>query len=328
MSSLNKYRAIFCDIIRSYSISKSSFGELYIKHLNNLDLSDISYYSDLYLEETKSRGISTFDEKLKYLIDNNFWKQEEEDKLKSNKSLLYTYEQNKSNQHLKSRRDTWINEIDKLEKEIKELEYKREYLLGDYAEKFANKKNNELHILYSFYKDRELKSRLFSKDEFNELEGEKLKELYEVFGGYISNFNTEIFKKISLSSFFLNLFYLSPENIYQFYGKPVIELSFYQIELWSWACKFKNDLSNFPHISPEIMSDPDKLIEYVELNGNYKKNFGDKGQDCDAMTIPGATKKDLELLGIKATGNDKLSEELKKKGGRLSMNDLLKMSGE
>lgn len=329
MSSVQQYRQSFSEILVGYSNCFSKeFGEFYIKHLNNLDISEINYHSEFYLKEIKQKNIPTFEDKLKTIINDGTWKQDEENKLKDYKSLIFTYEQNKSNQHLKSQRDMWIGEIEKLEKEIKELEYKREYLLGDYAEKFSNKKHNELHVLYSFYKEKELKNKLFSINEFENLEHEQVKELFGLFSDYINRFNTEIFQKIALSPFFFNLFNLSSENAYHFYGKPIVQLSFYQIEVYSWAGKFRNDLSNYPHIPPEIMSNPDKLIEYIELNNNYKKNFGDKEQEGGGGSLVGAKKEDYEMLGIKATGNTKLDEQLKKKGGKLSMADLLKMSGE
>lgn len=129
---------------------------------------------------------------------------------------------------------------------------------------------------------------------------------------------------------FLNLFYLSGDNIYHFYGKPIINLTFYQIELFSLASNFKNILSEFGNSIPKnIMNDPDKLLEYVELNRNYKKAFPEdkEGEGGGGRGIMGATKDDLETLGIQTTANDKFSQKLKEKG-KLSLKDLMEMSGE
>ena len=195
---------------------------------------------------------------------------------------------------------------------------------------FASKKSNEAHILQSYYKDPELKNKLFSQEEFDDFEDEKVISIFGIFNKHSENFNIDLLKKIAISPIFLNLFNLSGDNIYHFYGKPIINLTFYQIELFSLATNFKNILAEFGNSIPKsVMNNPDKLLEYVELNRNYKKAFPEDKEDegGGGRGIFGATKEDLQMLGIEAGGNDKLNEELKKKG-KLTMNDLLKMSGE
>ena len=44
-------------------------------------------------------------------------------------------------------------------------------------------------------------------------------------------FKAEVLKKIALADFFTNIFYLCEDNVFNFYGKPVIILTFYQIEI-------------------------------------------------------------------------------------------------
>ncbi len=327
MSNSRQLRQKFTEILKGFSFTDSFFGKINIKHLNNLDISEISYYTEIALQDALKKGIPSYEEKLDYLIKNNLWDISAEDKINKNKKLIQDFQTNKSNEHLKSKRDLWINEIEKLNKEIKELEIKKSLLINDTAEGFANKKSNELHILYSFYRDKDFKIPLFTNEEFNNLELKETKEIFDIFADYITSFDSQILKRISLSPFFLNMFYLSPENIYHFFGKPIVELTFYQLELWQWASKFRHDLQEFPNIPSDIMSDPDKIIEYVELNQNYNKRFSKTGEQA-AGTIVGATKEDLKVLGIENSGNNNLTEALKKSGGKLSMAELLKLQGD
>ena len=330
MSALNKYRQLFSDILKSYTFVKSpTFGDIIIKHLNNLDISEISYYSDLCLQDALKKGIPSYDEKVEYLIKNNLWGETDEQKIKDNKTSSYQFSLNKSNEHLKSKRDFWIKEIEKIDKEIRALEYKKQSLIGDTAEGFANKKSNELHVLYSFFKDKEFKIPRFSQEEFDEFDQSEINNIFNIFGEYMDSFSTDSLKKISLSPFFLNIFYMAGDNVFHFYGKPIIELSFYQADLWQWGMRFKRDLQEFPNIPPDIMSDPDKILEYVELNSNYNKRFPkDENGEHTAGTVVGATKNDLKLLGIEQTANNSLNDALKKGGGKLSMGKLLELQGE
>jgi len=323
----NYYRKLYGEIILGHSFfEETHFGPLYIKHLNNLDLSHIENLHEVYLQEAKSRGVFTHEEKIKYLIENGQWSEGEENKIKELKSLLSQYETNKSNEILKSKRDIWVTQLEQLSKDIKDLELKKHAILGETAESLAYRKSNLLHIKEAFYKDSNLKKRLFSKKEFNELSSDDIEKLYEIFTSYLNGFNQENIKKISLSSFFMNMFNLT-ESVYEFYGKAVIYLSFYQIDLVSWGKYFRQVLGEMKTKLPvDILNNPDKIIEYVELNKNYEKAFPDKKDAGGSMAIPGAKKEDLAILGLKAEGNKKFDEVLSKKG-RLEADDIFNMMG-
>jgi len=49
--------------------------------------------------------------------------------------------------------------------------------------------------------------------------------------------------------------------------------------------------------------------------------------DSSASTIVGATKEDLEELGLSTNNGKSLQEAVKKKGGSLSMKDLIDLGG-
>ena len=80
-------------------------------------------------------------------------------------------------------------------------------------------------------------------------------------------------------------------------------------------------------IPEKIKKDPEALLDFAnssEAREDMKKKFsGDKG----ASTIVGATKEDMEELGMQQNAGVSLSEAAKKKGGSLSMKDLMDISG-
>ena len=123
---------------------------------------------------------------------------------------------------------------------------------------------------------------------------------------------------------------MSPDSIFEFYGKPIIQLSFYQLDIWGSAKRFQNDMQEFPNIPKHIQEDPEKLMEYVDVNRNYKKAFpdADKDEGGGGGSIVGATKEDLDALGIESEAHFSFDEELKKKGGKLTKEDLLRLQGD
>ncbi len=317
-----KFRQNLSEIIRGYSSFDSpDFGVFYIKHLTNLDLAEIEYWNNYYLEEAKKNGIPTYEQKSEFIIKNGLWTQKEENKIKDYKKQMDVYESNKGNEFLKSKRIMWAREAEKLGKDIKYLEFKKQSLIKETAESIAAKKSNQVHINKSFFKDKDLTQPCFDKEQFDNLEDDKINLLFDIFNDYLSNFNTENLKKLAISPVFLNLFYLSSENIYEFYGKPVVYLTTYQTDLFGFGRYFKNMMSEYQSSIPkEILNDPDKMIEYVELNRNYKKQFPEE-KESDGASLIGANKEDYAVLGIQV--NDSLNKRLKEKGGHLSKSDLI-----
>ena len=79
-----------------------------------------------------------------------------------------------------------------------------------------------------------------------------------------------------------------------------------------------------------IKKDPERIIDYVNANENAKKIMDQKGEkEGTAQTIVGATEEDMEYIGFKGQGErtNSLSEAAKKKGGSLSMEDMMKLFG-
>lgn len=323
-------RLILADIIRGYThVRSSEYGPFFIKHLNNFDLAEIDYAYSVSLDSAKEKGIPTREEKTKRLTEEGIWTKQEEEKLGSYQDCLSQYEMNRSNEFLMSKRKNWDNQISDLKKDIRKLQIKKSTLLGDVAESFASKSSNEKHISMSFYKDKEFKERLFPDHDFNELSDKQVMGIIGEFKKHNSKFDATTLRKVSILPTYLNMFYMAPESIYEFYGKAIINLTFYQVDVWGNARKFQNDTQEFRNIPKDIQSDPEKLMEYVELNRNYKKAFpDDKDGEGGGGSIVGASKEDLETLGIKSEAHFSFSEELKKKGGKLSKEDLLRLQGD
>jgi hypothetical protein len=209
----------------------------------------------------------------------------------------------------------------------------RKELLGFTVEDYANKKINEYFMFNSLFKDKDLKYKFFSEEEFDELENKDLSEILEIYNNINKNYIDKNLKKIALSSYYLSLFNLSDDNPYYMYGKPIIYLTFYQMEIFGYARYFKNALSQAKHSPPdEYYEDPDQLIEWLESSKNVEevlnKNESNqkKTEGAIATSIVGANKEDLAKIG-KDENRVSLHKEAQKKGGTLNMEDLMKMHG-
>ena len=86
--SLSKYRKIFRDIVRGYSIVDIDNQSFYIKHLTVHDQVDLEDIEEQFYQKAKKRGIPTEKQSLKELIKDGMWKEEDESFIEKQQSYL------------------------------------------------------------------------------------------------------------------------------------------------------------------------------------------------------------------------------------------------
>ena len=115
-----------------------------------------------------------------------------------------------------------------------------------------------------------------------------------------------------------------------FFGKPTALLSHYQLRLYSYTMMFKAILESPEEIPFAIRKDTQKLMDWARNPKGREKarEVMEKATDGGAGLF-GATKEDLHSIGVETTGPGTVSleEVAKKKGGSLTMKDLIELSG-
>ena len=324
-------RRAYMDILRGYTkCNMNKFGEFYLEHLDLFSSEEIDEKKIQYEEHAANRGLPTEEDKLKDLKEEELWSDEKDQKIKENKKLINSLKLTKSKFVLKADLKSIQNDIDRTEKELQELIIEKAELVGFTVETYALKKINEFFIYNTSFKDITLKVPLFTPEEYNELSSLDIEMLSLNYNKSAQLYMEKNMKRIALSGFFLNSFYLCKDNPFTLYGKSVLELTFNQKELFSLGRYFKNILQELKHDpDPETMDDPDKLIELFNVSKNSEK-IKEKMSDSDATTVVGATQEDLQRMGLtspKEDGSVSLSKAAAEKGGSLNMEDLIKLHG-
>jgi hypothetical protein len=86
---------------------------------------------------------------------------------------------------------------------------------------------------------------------------------------------------------------------------------------------FYNIFQYHDDIPEEIRREPQAILDFVDSKKN-RETFKDKYKDGGATAVFGATEKDLNILDPSAR-KISLSEEIKKNGGSLSMDQMIKL---
>lgn len=313
MSEQDLSRVLFSQIVQGKTLTTHSFyKQLYIKHFSYMEMGELDEQYNKFLYEATSEGIPTYSEREESIIKDGLWSKSKELDLIQNQKTVSDMRITISRDYLSSRRKMLREQIKDIQKEVNKLTFEKNFHIGSTAESYANRRLTFYRISNSFFSNRDLSHQLVSICD-DEIPEKHYSELINLYNDFQNKFNSNNISKIAISPFFTSIFYLSPEDAYSFYGKPMVELTTYQADLFGAAKHFRNILSQRPDIPKEIYSNPEELMEWVEINraADEAKIFDDESNERGgAMSIPGATKDDLRLLG--ATVSDKMTKVNKK----------------
>ena len=328
-SQQSKYKKAFRDIKNGFSEIKVLENLFYLKHLSLEDQVDIDQIYDHYFDEAKSRGVPTNDETLKRLIEEKQWSTKQESLIKQEEDFIDNLNKQKKSLYLKSEIQRVNADIELGQKRLYDLKNTKASFFNRTAESYAEERVNDFYILKCLYKDKKLSQQAFEEDQFDNIDSETLTSIIKQYSEVYKNINDNTIQYLVLQDFF-NLYMPFAENPTEFFGKSVCELTFNQVKLLIYSRFFKNVFQQNDKMPQEIRNDPDKIIEYVNANENAKKVIENKNnKENQATSIVGATSEDLEYVGLKAKGQKTLSlaDEAKKKGGSLSMEDMMNIFG-
>ena len=313
-------KRVYGDIIRGYSIGKIFNSDCVIKHFTPKDQAEIDGHYIEFYEFALKEGVSSEDEKLKSLIKEGLWDKEKENKILDLKSELSRLNETKSQLVFESQLGTIKESIERTRAKLNSLLSDKFSLIGNTAEYYANKKTNELYIYYSFYD--KSNNRLFSKEEFDDLDEHQIDEITQYYNSLINNFEDKNLKLAALIPTYQNYLSLCGDNISTFFAKPIVDLSFYQCELLSYGRFFKHILSGENKPPSNILDDPDAMIDWYNKSRNLEKiTGGDK-----SMGIVGGPQEEIQSI----TGQEAfdLKTEIAKTGAKTVRGEnLAKMLG-
>jgi hypothetical protein len=324
-------RETYSDIIRGYSRIKYRDSDVFIKHAGiNESFSSDSLYEDYYQKAILNK-IPTQEDQLKFIKSNGLWSDAKDNQIKDKRLFIDNLKITRTKLAvLKSQQEQIDKELKNAENEIREMEISKMEHMGLTAEIFASRKANEYNILNSFYKSVEPFVKFFTNESLDELDDFEFSEFLNIFHKNNEKFQALNLKRIAVSPYFLNFFYLCDNNPVRFYGKPVVNLTFYQAELFSQGCYFKNILSEMKDKLPtDIMENPDELVSMYETNKNVQGKFDNtaQGKEMAARGIMGAKKEDYIRMGLGDQLGPDLAEIAAKKGGHLDIHDIIKAHG-
>jgi hypothetical protein len=297
---------------------------LFFKHSSIRDQESIIFLYKKYEETALKKGIETTEEVYKRLTENGDWNEKDDLKISELKTYVTNLKKSKDKFFLPSQKENHQKLIDEEESQLNFLLNKKNELIGLTVEDYANRMANEEFLRTLIYSDEELKCLKFNNEDFGLLTSSELNLITKKYYEMSLSFSDPNIQKIVLQDFF-NMYLSLCEKPYEFFGKFIQHLSIYQMKLLLYGKIFNNIFQYHDDIPDSIKKNPEEIFDFVESK-KIRQNFQSKHKE-GATAVFGATQKDLDILDPTAQKMS-LSEEIKKNGGSLNMEQMIKLMGQ
>lgn len=317
-------KRLLFDLTNGYSKNEFLGKTIYFKHLGILDQSKLDIDSSAFYDDALAKGLETEKTRLQAIHETREWTDNEELELKQVEFDKENAEKVRRHLSMPSQMQDNRKFIEECNQKIREIQARKMEKVGLTAETFSTSKTNEAYIYHSSYSDANLKTYFFTDEEYDQLTRKELNSLVMTYNDSVMLMSPENIRKLGFSIFFYQYFATCGQNPLTFYGKPSIQMTFYQTLLFREASTFDQIMKSGKEIPEDIMDNPEKIIDWVTMSGNIKEVLESGGEgEGGAKAIFGATPQDMKDLGLDKTGKKNLKDLVPKEG--LNIMDMIKL---
>ncbi len=319
------YTSLIGEIFDGYSVSTFKGRDVFVKHINIRDQKYLNSYYEKYKNIALSKGVESQEQREAYIKEEDLWEESDDMKILSLVEEIKNLKKTKESVFLPSQKQSFQKTIEEKSIELYDLNHKKAEIVGLTAEGYASKRSNDEMLRFCIFKSSDLRENLHTEEEFSDLEVRDVILLNKMMTDVSERISEDNIKHAVLRPFF-SMYISNCENVSDFYGKAVVELSAYQMKVAMYARVFHSIFQYTEDIPDNIKEDPDKLMAYSESQRNKGSSNGGIRDDADASAVFGATKEDMNTVA-KDSKTVSLSEEVKKAGGKLDMKQMMRLAG-
>lgn len=336
---------LYNDIINGYSVFHDNGEEVFIKHLKDSDYAFFEDKKSLFKKIAAKKGLHTEKEFYQILEKTGNWSREDEESHERLSLEIKNLNKSKEKLFVESQKNIVDTKLKEKEKEFREIDTRRKQVRVNTVEEYADNKINDFILCYTFYKDADLSTNLFSFEDFQEISVEETYRYTQAYYGGLAKFSNANIKRVAHCTFFLNSYLLSKSNPYYFIGKPIKDFTTYQSNLCSFGNGCKSILENSDNTLPDL-EDIDDVVDWFNrerdiINKKHtskpsspSQNSSSNGKSTErfeAVSYLGATKEEVNQIAASEDAKpinfvqaaEKLKKELNK--DTLDTADLLKL---
>ena len=315
---------IVSEILQGVTVVRGSFGSLYLKHLSQFEQREVLSQTKIFEKEALSKGLPTEKQGLEEIIKQDMWSLENENLIKSLNAEIDNLKKASAQTLLPSKQKYFLNQSKEKEKQLLSIEGERSELIGLTSERYARNKAQKTIVNKILFYDRKFKKGVYEDLYINE--NMKEVELFKLQKDFFEKFNDSNISQAVLSDYF-SMYLPFCADVMGVFGKCLADLTSYQLKLISFGRYFLNIFKNSQKEIPDnIAKDPELLINFYQNQRNERSKTKAQSSEGGSAYF-GATKEYLQDIKSNDERAVDLNEEVKKQGGSLNMEQMMKLHG-
>jgi hypothetical protein len=318
-----EYISIVGEIFDGYTEFEYAGRPAYLKHFSIRDQRYIHRYYDKYKNIALQKGIPSEKEILVRLKNDDLWSDSDDLNIANLEFEITKLKESQKAAYLPSQKSNFNKTILEKNYELSKLLSAKKEISGNTAESYASTRTNEEFIRYILFKDETLKEHLFSQEEFDDLEDYNINYLVKIYSTSNARLSEDNIQHCVLRDFF-NMYLSQTEHLSAFYGKPIIQLSIFQLKLALYARVFFNIFQYNEDLPDNIKKDPSAILRFSESKKTGKQSSQRQSRDSESTVVFGATKEDLKQIDPNAR-TISLEDAVRQNGGSLNMEQMMKL---
>lgn len=291
---LTLLRRAFVDICKGYSKTTFKGKPLYIRHLSHFEH---LHYDDLQVrfeEEAISKGAKTEAARLADLYSKGLWSDVRERDIIRQKDGISRFEDTIKVTAQPSVARGLTKQLAEEKEKLNKILNEKANLLGMTAEVYAQRMLNDHYVVTNLFADEQLTQPVFTVEGFDTMEDSLVEEILSVYHSAIEPCGDQHLRTLAVQDFFCSYYNLCGDRLDGFYGRPVSQMTYYQVRLGGIARYYKAIMEgmDFSKLDPAVRGDPDKIEQMYTAQRNAE-NMRAEGKVPTRLT-----NEDVKALGL------------------------------
>lgn len=264
MSSINAalLRRAFVDICRGYSVGHTTDGQtVYIRHLSHREHLDYDDLEATYRTHAAAQGALSEAQRVAELTAKGQWSADKEKAIERQRDFIVRLEGGRKTIAVPSIMRSHEEQIARERVNLTTMVSDRMRAIGMTTELYAARKLEDHYLVHNLFRDKGFTQTVFDLDSFDDLEDSAVEAIHVIYRDAIEPCSDANLRRLAVQDFFTSYYTLCGDNLNAFFGKPICELTYYQVRLGNVARYMKAlmDNTDLSQLTSAQRGDPDVI---------------------------------------------------------------------
>lgn len=278
---------------------------MYIRHLAHSDHTEYDLKQEQYEEYALAKGGQREATRLAALKASGQWTDANESAIARQRDAITRFEDTIRNTPQPSVVESLSKQADGERAKLAKMLADRAEILGMTVEAYAQRQLNDHYIATNLFADSRLTIPFLPSSSFDDMADGAVEALLGAYHAAIDGCSEANMRALAVQDYFSSYWALCGDDASSFWGRPVCELTYYQVRLASVARYFKSILDHvdLSRVAPETRGNPDAIERLFTAQRMIEQ------QKAEGKLPGGMSASDIEATGLKGQYTEVKQEE-------------------